>query len=284
MATRSWSRVEVEATVAHYLEMLAAELRGEDYSKTEHRRRLLRLLDNRTDGAVELKHQNISAVLIELGVPYVSGYKPASNYQKLLAEVVTDRVGKAEDLAKLVANDAEVAPVPPRLDDILAALVDGPERERLQELARSRAGRAGGDRTITSDYLAQEAGNERLGQTGEEFVVAFERARLVQAGQPNLADRVEHVAKTKGDGLGFDVLSFEAKGQDRLIEVKTTKYGMYTPFYVTRNELRVSQGRPTEYHLYRVFEFRRAPRLFVRPGDLSKTCHLDPVQFVGRVA
>lgn len=63
----NWSREEVEATVSDYFEMLALELRGEPYNKAEHNRNLQKFLNARTKAAVELKHQNISAVLIELG-------------------------------------------------------------------------------------------------------------------------------------------------------------------------------------------------------------------------
>lgn len=62
-----WSREEVEATVSDYFEMLAMELRGEQYNKAEHNRNLQNLLNSRTKGAIEKKHQNISSVLVELG-------------------------------------------------------------------------------------------------------------------------------------------------------------------------------------------------------------------------
>ncbi|MBK9014392.1 MAG: hypothetical protein IPM82_10040 [Saprospiraceae bacterium] len=39
---------------------------------------------------MEFKHQNISAILIELGQPYLKGYAPRYNYQTLLKEVVID--------------------------------------------------------------------------------------------------------------------------------------------------------------------------------------------------
>src|SRR5258706_12079264 len=93
--SKAWTREEVEATVADYLDMLTKELTGQLYSKTDHRRRLLRLLDNRTEGAIERKHQNISAILIELHCPWISGYKPLSNYQELLFDVVEARLKNA---------------------------------------------------------------------------------------------------------------------------------------------------------------------------------------------
>ena len=80
----AWSNIEVELIVADYFKMLSSELKGENYSKATHRRSLLPLLANRSDGSVEFKHQNISAVLVNLGQPYIKGYLPRFNYQKIL--------------------------------------------------------------------------------------------------------------------------------------------------------------------------------------------------------
>jgi hypothetical protein len=131
--------------------------------------------------------------------------------------------------------------------------------------------------------LEREANNRSLGLAGEEFVINFERARLIRAGAENLASKIEHVAKLRGDLAGFDVLSFERSGAERLIEVKTTKYGAHTPFFVSRNELEVSKTQNNQYHLYRVFAFRQRPLLFTLRGALSSTCTLDPTNYIARV-
>jgi hypothetical protein len=61
------------------------------------------------------------------------------------------------------------------------------------------------------------------------------------------------VSQSIGDGLGFDVISFDdIDGSERLIEVKTTGLGKYFPFYVTANELRCSEDVVQRFHLYRV--------------------------------
>lgn len=69
------------------------------------------------------------------------------------------------------------------------------------------------------DYLVIESRNLSLGQSGEEFVFRYEQWRLAHMGKSELADRVEHVSLTKGDGLGYDILSFDANGRERFIEV-----------------------------------------------------------------
>src|SRR6185437_11096406 len=117
-----WSREEVEATVADYLAMLSAELTGVPYNKAMHRRELMKLLNNRSEQAIEFKHANISAVLIDLGFPYIAGYKPRSNYQQLLYDVVSDRLAENPRLLNVAAADAVLPIVVPEADDILSVL------------------------------------------------------------------------------------------------------------------------------------------------------------------
>lgn len=92
-----------------------------------------------------------------------------------------------------------------------------------------------------------------LGSAGECWVVKSERKRLADLGRHALANAVEHVAKTRGDGLGYDVLSFEEDGTERHIEVKTTRYGISTPFFLQASELEHSREVPDLFKLYRLF-------------------------------
>jgi hypothetical protein len=88
-----WPEAEVKATVDDYLAMLIAEMAGERYMKAEHRRTLSKALNGtRSDSAIEFKHQNISAVMIEMGLPYIRGYKPRGNYQAALAREIRRRL------------------------------------------------------------------------------------------------------------------------------------------------------------------------------------------------
>lgn len=275
-----WSRLEVEACVADYLRMLTLELNGQRYSKTEHARALLKLLDDRSRPSVEFKHANISAVMVELGYPYIDGYKPRGNYQALLLEVVEDQL---EDNPMLQAA-AQAAVQRPA---ILASIEDGasiwvptPRPKAVRENKSEYAPRFS---AAKRDYLAQEARNRSLGRAGELLVMELEARRLYEAGKKTLAERVEHVANTQGDGLGYDVLSFEESGRERLIEVKTTAFGELTPFYVSRNELARSEADAEIYRLYRVFDFRDKPRLFDMPGAIAASCRVEPVSFLARV-
>ncbi|HRO61154.1 MAG TPA: DUF3883 domain-containing protein [Burkholderiaceae bacterium] len=278
--TSDWSRAEVEAIVDDYLHMLTQELSGQQYNKTAHRKALSLRLNGRSDGSIEFKHANISAVLIDLGCPYIVGYKPRSNVQSLLYEVVEDRIANNPLFDQAARSAVEQPAVAPLHADFESVLVDAPvmsaraEQERAAYRPRFR---------VVRDYLEREARNRSLGEAGEGFVVACERDRLWKLGCARLSDRVEHVAATRGDGLGFDVLSFEADGRERFIEVKTTAFGKQMPFYITRNEVEFSKVYAPQFRLYRLFEFRRAPRMFALEGSVSERCLLDPVTYLVRV-
>ncbi len=281
--SNSWSREEVEATVADYLHMLTMELAGQQYNKTEHRRRLLRLLNGRSEGAIERKHQNISAVLIELGCPFVTGYKPLGNYQSLLGEVVVDRLSSSDKLDQAALAAVQLPATLPSVSDFSSVKVDAPKlastAREPAESAKDWHQKVGGTKR---DYLDREARNASLGLAGEELVINYERWRLITNGKESLANKIEHVAKTRGDGLGFDVLSFETTGRERLIEVKTTSFGKETPFFITRNEVARSRSEAEIFQIYRLFEFRKGPKLFSLRGAVDEHCMLDPITYQAR--
>ena len=143
--------------------------------------------------------------MLELGLPYLRGYKPRSNFQRsLLTEVVTEQVARhrISDEATLAAvhRPAESAEV----IDFARIRADAPQREHV---AREPAPANG--QPIKRDYLEREAHNRSLGLAGEYFAMRFERWRLLQVGAGQLADKVEHVSVTRGDHLGYDIPSFE---------------------------------------------------------------------------
>ncbi|MDZ7783567.1 MAG: hypothetical protein U5K56_11760 [Halioglobus sp.] len=118
------------------------KLRGQKYNKTEHRRALMEQLDNRSDSWVELKHQNISAVLIEMGIPYIDGYKPRFNYQRsLLPAAVADFLRNNPQFQKLFAADAEATPQIPSVENFLSAweAPPTPEHQNGPAVAEARA-------------------------------------------------------------------------------------------------------------------------------------------------
>lgn len=270
MAGEAWDTREVDLTIDTYFSMLRLELDGADYSKAAHRRDLLQRI-NRSNGSVEYKLQNISAVLNELGGVFIDGYKPATNVQGLLRERVTERFIGAVDLRGQMVAAAE-QPAPSSMVT-LGEAVAPPE----VELTAPSLGRARVARMI--DFHEREARNRSLGLAGEEAVVRLERARLAAAGMPDLAAEVRHVSVLDGDGLGYDVRSFDVSGNERLIEVKTTRYARHLPFLVSRNEVDLSEEMPDRFVLYRLFKFGAVGGHYELRGSLRAEAQLDPTTY-----
>ncbi len=277
-AARDWTEQEVRLIVADYFAMLEAELLGEPYKKSEHRKALIPLLAGRSDGSVEFKHQNISSVLVEFGLPYVEGYKPRGNYQGLLATEIESfldqRPGFLEQLAAAPTLNPSTIKQPPSLD-LSQIIVDPPEKiiapSHTNKPWLSRKGQK-------IDFAEKDAADRKLGKLGEEFVYDLERHRLRVLGRDDLALKVEWVAQTIGDGLGFDILSFdETCASERMLEVKATGLGKFFPFYVTANEVRCSDDIPDQFHLFRVFNMGREPQIYILHGSLKILCQLEPI-------
>jgi hypothetical protein len=225
IAHNNWTDHELDAIVAAYFRMLAAELAGRRYVKRHHANALL-LQTGRSRAAIEYKLQNVSAVLDELGLPWIAGYLPRINYQKAIFQAI-DRYLSANPAMlhflpvppNAVSNPQDVFVPPPRPASHVPSLHLSPLVQKF-------------------DPLERDLRNRELGRLGEQFVCEIERRRLTIAGRRDLAANVRWIAAEHGDGAGYDVLSYDPRvGCERLIEVKTTNGSARTPFYLTRNEL-----------------------------------------------
>jgi hypothetical protein len=265
---RNWTDDELDLIVADYFAMLGHEATGLPFNKAG-RNRLLQSQIDRSRASIEFKHRNISAVLVKLGLPRIEGYLPAENFQQaiiaaidrhlthnpmaLYPERITEGV-LAERANLFVGAPPPLLPVIPRNSDI----------ERLVRKFNP----------VERDFR-----NRKLGRDGEELVFHFERERLLKLDRPDLVKKIKWVSEEIGDGAGYDILSFNANGTERLLEVKTTVGSDTTPFYLTRNELSLSTERPDAFRLCRVFEFSTHPRMFELTPPLQNLVHLSPLSY-----
>jgi Domain of unknown function (DUF3883) len=270
-----WSQQEVDATVAAYFEMLLLEAKQEKFSKSERNAALRQVLKARGKASVELKHQNISAVLHGMDLPFISGYKPRGNSQLLLRKAVQKFILDRGDLVRHMVDALEEVKAPSE-KQFRAVLVDAPAIELVAQVQwvtpRIRLPRK-------SDFAARDEANRLLGRNGEQWVLCFEQQRLQDAGRAELFQRVEWISDIRGDGAGYDILSYDAMDQPRYIEVKTTNGAHTSAFIISRNELEFSQENGDAFHLYRVFQFRATPMLYMLHGDVSKQLHLEPIDY-----
>ena len=264
MSGIDWTREEVEVVVTDYFEMLKLQLSGIPYNKSAHRRQILPLLDNRTHGAIERKHGNISAVLIQLGRTYISGYKPYPSFQKLLKQVILERIKELEALEPLMERyNQQVIKVDQKKVSYDNWVEDAPEASNVLKEP------VGFYKTSKPDYIQQEQRNKSIGDSGEELVYNYEKWRLENIGKYSLVKKIEWVSREQGDGAGFDILSKEKDGSDRFIEVKSTTLGKETPIYFTKRENDFSINNADQFHLYRVYHLMKKPKMYQCQGAFS---------------
>jgi hypothetical protein len=247
--------------------MIYQEIAGLAFNKAEHNRTLRTKVD-RSGPSIEFKHRNISAVLERLGLPMIRGYLPAANHQGAIVPAIDRYISQHPEAMhpeKALAGFTErlglfVAP-PPLLLPI------APQPRELERLVRK------------FNPIERDFRNRKLGRDGEELVFQFEQEKLRQIDRVDLANKVRWISEDDGDGAGFDILSFDETGKERLLEVKTTVGSEITPFYLTRNELCLSSERPDAFRLCRVFEFSKQPRMFELSPPLEKLVHLSPLSY-----
>ena len=271
-----WTDIEIKLIIEDYFSMLRAELSGEAFNKAHHRRALLPLLNGRSEGSIEFKHQNISAVLARLGQPFIRGYLPRYNYQKVLEDKVLDYLIGNRDIEEDFRMFSEKEVATPKEIVFEKLLVDAPIIEKIKEATPGYA-----RSPIRVNYLEKEQNNRKLGENGEKLVLDYEKWELKKIGKDSLADKVRWIAKEEGDGAGFDILSRYANGKDKYIEVKTTKLSKEAPFYFSRNELLFSQEHSRNYHLFRLFNFEKNTKMFTKVGSLDSICNSIPMTYRG---
>lgn len=101
------------------------------------------------------------------------------------------------------------------------------------------------------DYDAIQRKKNDIGDLGERIALNYEYTRLAAEG----IDREPvYVAKTEGDGLGYDIRSWLADGTEIHIEVKATTGSAKDGFDMSPNEIEVSRSEGDRYIIYRLYD------------------------------
>lgn len=137
-------------------------------------------------------------------------------------------------------------------------------------------------RGVKMDYSKRDKKNQELGGLGELMVLAYEKQQLIDAGKDDLVDQIVHISREEGDGLGYDIKSFNLDGAQKYIEVKTTAGPKNTAFYITHCELEFLIQHKHQAYIYRLYEFDREhnkAKLYVITGEALTKLELQPIQY-----
>lgn len=256
-----WTDWQNDLVVAEYFEIARIQSANEPINKAQRYRDLGAII-GRTPGSVSQKLSNVSAVLDGLEMAWTRGLKPRANLQQSLIDAVEryldfnpQLVFGSAPATKEVLLEEEA---PPPLGKPKPAI-----DRKLERIARKY------------NYAERDYRNRALGRSGEELVFLNERRRLAALGKDKLSEKVEWTSRDKGDGVGYDIRSFDVSGADLLIEVKTTNGPRTTDFFLSKTEFEVAKERPDAWRLYRLHSFSKKPGLFVLPPPLTQAARLS---------
>jgi hypothetical protein len=132
------------------------------------------------------------------------------------------------------------------------------------------------------DYSLIDAKNKALGNSGESLVLEYEREQLIKSGLTDLAEKIRHTSEIEGDGAGYDIQSFYENGSIKFIEVKTTKGGAETAFYMSSNEVEFAKQNVESYYIYRVYDYdseSNTGKFYIINGEIEQLLDLTPTTY-----
>ena len=135
------------------------------------------------------------------------------------------------------------------------------------------------------DFRALSIEHSALGDAGEVFALEWERNRLKDLSVTfDVFEEVIHFSRIYGDGAGYDILSKNDGGFAlRYIEVKTTKGGVNTPFYMSENERAFMEIYQDNTFIYRVYNYNQDTNIgeieIITYKDLTENYIFNPVTY-----
>ena len=166
-----WTQAENEATVDAYVKMLAMEVRGETYKKTDVVRGLMAQLPARSQAPIGQKLRNVSAVREEMHWAWVDGYKPLTHYQRALREAVVARSGPRALTSERTTEYGDSKLISPQATQRATSdvMVETPHPAGSRTHSRSSVSLTGGHWQALSGFQRQA-----LGAAGEEWDLGLE--------------------------------------------------------------------------------------------------------------
>lgn len=218
-------------------------------------------------------------------VPFQNSYDSPFLIDELVANDNVDGI----DISKIVEDKIEyinsdiVFSIPPNISDIVQE-TEPPKKSTVKNSSKLRK-----HRPVKKDYVRSNKNKKIAGDTGEEIILIIEKEKLKNIKRPDLADKVCWCSKDFGDGLGYDILSYEidSKGNEKeiYIEVKTTTGSIDKPFDVSINEVNFSVENSDSFYIYRVYSLNKTcsnVKYYKVAGAIPDNFELYPTTFIAK--
>lgn len=141
-------------------------------------------------------------------------------------------------------------------------------------------------RPSNRNFAKEAERSDKIGKLGESLALSYERKRLSDLGVTNVEEKVFLTSENPEYGNAFpcDIISLDVTNNEVLyIEVKTTKSGKNTPFYISKEEVSFSDKNKEHYKLYRVYNVMNAnsvPEFYITDGFVGDNFTLVGDRFI----
>lgn len=123
-----------------------------------------------------------------------------------------------------------------------------------------------------------------IGQFGEQIVLHEEAVRLNQMGFKNL--KPFHASKEIGDGLGYDIISYNTNKEEIYLEVKSSTKNNHGSIGFTANEIKMMKQLQNKYYIKLVFNIDMNSNSYsidtISAQDLLKLYTFVPTAFIAK--
>ena len=104
----------------------------------------------------------------------------------------------------------------------------------------------------TSSNRRPSVPSKKVGDAGERYVFEYEKNKLINCGQQELADRIVKQYENLSSFPGYDIQSFDKSGKIIYIEVKSSKNKKKDYFEISENEIKAAKRLGDDYYIYQV--------------------------------
>jgi len=276
----NWTFEQLKFISEYYITELKDLLKYGREKKINIAREFLVYHLHKSNKSVRLKLQHISSILVNSDLPYIEDFKPIAraeidiidwNETLNLKKILTQKFDESENIIFLNSlADRNVFDTNYNFKSSIneIPIQDVFEVDNLEDKKSIKI-------KPKINYVEREIRNSKLGEAGEKWVIEFEKDKLIKLGLSNLAEKVVWASSEIGDGLGYDVISFNEFQEEIFIEVKTTCLGKYSAFFLTQNELKVSNNLKN-FKIYRVYDFEKDTKIYIVDEDIKSQLELTP--------
>ena len=206
-----------------------------------------------------------------------SGYKLLRNLE-LFKETDTAYVDFLDCFKEDVTIAADILS-----NKIALTKVEAPVRKERSSVLKTTSTKT---KRTKRDYLKEAERDQKIGNLGEQLALEYERNRLKNLGVEDVESKVFLTSENSDYGNSFpcDIISInDSTGDTLYIEVKTTKEGINTPFYISREEVLFSEEHKENYSLYRVFDVmnpKKTPGFYETTGYVGDNFTLNSNKYI----